>query len=184
MKKIKAYFFQKDLEEFKKLGVGKPTQRTSSILFVIDNQNQKAGAMIDRINTLMSSSKFRRYFLIYDPSNQLGEANKHSSYTKKDLNWRSGFSNLDAISLLKQAHHLVLFPQNIYRADFKFIAEASCSNFRIGHQAQALNYGLDIGFDLKNDSISEFIQQLSIVSPDLLERKGKKKSVLEKIDKS
>lgn len=176
MNRLKAYFFQKDLEEFKKSSKAKPTKRTSSLLFVLDNESRSAANLIKQINTLTASSKYRKYFLIHDPSGELEEKSSQQIFTKKDLNWRSGFKNLEAIQILRKAHHLIIFPQDVTRKEFEFISKAAASNFKIGHLKQSEIYELDIALSPGKDTIEDFINQINTYLPELINRdSGKSK---------
>lgn len=182
MKRIKAYFFKKELEEFIKPGVSSPSKRTGSILFILEHRDGNLNDRVGQITKLIKGSGFRIYFLIFDATNQLTSDGNLHIYNKKDLSWYNGFANKEILNILKQAHHLVVFPQNIFRPDFQFIAHAAASNFKIGHQDLAIDYKLDIGFEVSNDDIPNFIHQLFQISPDLLERGARKKLAKDKVE--
>jgi len=88
------------------------------------------------------------------------------------------------MSLLKQAHHLVIFSQKKFKKDFEFIAKAVSANLNIGYQENADTYNLDLAIDQKEEDLPKFLEELKTLIPELLKRHSLKKTVKSQLDVS
>jgi len=182
--KLRAYFFRKDLENFKQSDVPEPSKRNSSLLFVLDATKTNIIEALDNINSQFKNVPFRIYYLVYDPSGKVENKSNIFTYTKKDLSWNKTLLKPQDMSLLKQAHHLVIFSQKKFKKDFEFIAKAVSANLNIGYQENADTYNLDLAIDQKEEDLPKFLEELKTLIPELLKRHSLKKTVKSQLDVS